>query len=54
VELIPVLYIQEDKFVRYELPVNHLIKQNLGLPKIKKIFTFKKNATTDIFFCLYH
>jgi len=30
------------------------IKALLASPKIKKIFTFKENATPDILFCLYH
>jgi len=52
-KLIPVFYIQEDKFIRYELLVNHEIISKLDLPKINKFFTFKKNATTEFFYCLY-
>jgi hypothetical protein len=53
VKFVPVFNIQEDNFIRYELPVNHLIMQLLDLSKIKKIFTFNKNATPDFFYCLY-
>lgn len=52
-KLVPVFYIQEDQFVRYELIVNHEIIQILDRSKINKFFTFKKNATPIIFYCLY-
>ncbi len=50
-KLIPVFDIPEYQFSRYEKLFNHLIMVNLDLSKIKKIFTFKKNATPQYFFC---
>jgi hypothetical protein len=54
VELIPVFDIQENQFSRYEQLVNHLRMSFLDPSKINNFFTFKKNATPIIFFCLYH
>jgi hypothetical protein len=39
-EFIPVFYIQEDEFIRYELAVNHEIMKKLASSKIKKSFYF--------------
>jgi len=40
VKFVPVFYIEEDEFFRYELAVNHEIMKKLAPSKIKKSFYF--------------